>query len=157
MLCLVYAECECNYEVHYNIIPSQNAPCPQDPCLTISQFAANSSIYHGDEMSISLFYLPGNHNLDRELSLMEVGNISMTNNANESIMFECVGPSGRFVFNRTNFVLIKGLYFVGCGGNTVTQVNQFVVQDTIFQGELSKFAIIVHCPPWDYHLYHCFT
>ena len=136
LLCLVCAECECNYERHsvqYNIIPSSNIPCPQDPCLTISQFAAaNTSIEHN--VSLSLFFLPGNHSLDRVLHLTDIDYISVTKDTNTSVIIECPGPSGRFVFNNISYALIHGIHFIGCGGNTVTQVKEFVVKDTTFQG-----------------------
>ena len=30
--------------------------------------------------------------------------------------------------------MIKDLHFVGCGGNRVGQVEQFILEDTIFEG-----------------------
>ena len=65
LLCLlVYADFAYS-EVHY-IRPSLDRPCPQNAssCLTLSQFAANSS---HNETDISLLFLRGNHTLDREL------------------------------------------------------------------------------------------
>ena len=47
---------------------------------------------------------------------------------------KCGGPSGRFNISETTFATIKDLHFVGCGGNRVSQVEQFVVEDTIFEG-----------------------
>lgn len=38
-------------EVHYYITPSHSVPYPQDPCLTLSQFAADSSSYFGYEQT----------------------------------------------------------------------------------------------------------
>ena len=121
-------------KVHY-ITPSPNVSCPQEEsCLTLSQFAANSSSYH--ETNISLLFLPGSHSLDRELSLTYVDIFSMTKDAqeNETVFIECTSQSGRFDINETTFASIRGLHFIGCGGNTVTQVDQFVLEDTIFQG-----------------------
>ena len=128
---------EPTYSKEHHITPSSNVSCPQaDSCLTLSQFTAISTSYHGNETSISLLFLPGTHSLDRELSLTYVDNFSMTKDAqnDEAVFVECISRSGRFDINVTTFVSIMGLHFIGCGSNTVTQVKQFVLEDTIFQG-----------------------
>ena len=65
-------------EVHYYITSSQNDLCPQDPCLTLSQFAAISSSYFSNETSVSLFFVPGNHSLERMISLSYLRSFVMT-------------------------------------------------------------------------------
>ena len=117
-------------KVHY-ITPSLDIPCPKVPCLTLSQFAANSSKY---SEHISLILLPGNHTLNRELILSGADNFSMESQENETVMIECTSQYERFNVNETTFATIKGLHFIGCGGNTVTRVEELVVEDTIFQG-----------------------
>ena len=134
---LVYTEAAYS-QVHYYITPSPNIPCPQDPCLTLSQFAADFSNYHGNETNMSLSFLPGNHSLDRELSLFLADNFIITkdiaNSGPGNVFVECVNQLGRFNISMTTFAVIKGLHFIGCGGNRVSQVEQFIVEDTIFQG-----------------------
>ena len=119
-------------KVHY-ITPSLDIPCPEDysACLTLSQFAANSS---KDSGQISLIFLPGNHTLNRELILSGADNFTMTSQENETVMIECMSPNERFIVNETTFATIKRLHFIGCGGNTVTRVKELVIEDTIFQG-----------------------
>ena len=118
-------------KVHY-ITPSPDILCPEDPCFTLSQFAADSSNYTGQ---ISLIFLPGNHTLYRELVLSGADNFSMESlQDNEMVTIECLSQSERFIVNETTFATIKSLYFVGCGGNTVTRVEDLIVEDTIFQG-----------------------
>ena len=144
---LLFVNADFTYcKVHYYITPSLDVSCPQDPCLTLSQFAANSSSYHGNETNMLLFFLPGNHSLDRELSLAHADNFSMTKDAHyETVFVECVSESERFDISETTFVSIKGLHFIGCGGNTVTQVDQFILEDTIFQGmEGSGTALVLN-------------
>ena len=97
--CLVYAVCECEkYSMQYNIIPSSDVPCRQDPCITVSQFAAVNS-FSPYNVSLSLFFLPGNHILDRKLYLAEIDYISMTKDTNTTVIIECIGPPGWFVFS----------------------------------------------------------
>ena len=117
-------------KVHY-ITPSPDIPCPKDPCFTLSQFAANSSNHSGQ---ISLIFLPGNHTLNRELVLSGAENFSMESQGNETVMIECMSPNERFIVTETTFATIKGIHFIGCGGNTVTRVEELAVEDTIFQG-----------------------
>ena len=116
-------------KVHY-ITPSPDIPCPEDPCLTLSQFAANSSKYTGQ---LSLIFLPGNHTLNRELVLSGADNVSMKSQQNETVI-ECTSANERFIVNETTSAAIKGIHFIGCGGNIVTRVEELVVEDTIFQG-----------------------
>ena len=119
-------------KVHY-ITPSPDIPCPEDhsACLTLSQFAADSSNYTGQ---ISLIFLPGNHTLNRELILSGADNFTMASQENETVIIECMSPNESFSVNDTTFATIKGIHFIGCSGNTVTRVEELIVEDTIFQG-----------------------
>ena len=141
---LVYADSAYS-QVHYYITPSLNVSCPQDPCLTLSQFAADSNSYLGNETNISLSFLPGNHSLDRELSLSQADNFSMAKDIRDSgtVFVECDSQSGRFNISETTFATVQGLYFIGCGGNRVSQVEQFIVEDTIFQGVEGRGTALV--------------
>ena len=134
----VYTGSTCNDSVQYYIKPSMNVGvhCPGDPCLTLAQFAANSTSYLSNETNISLSFLPGNHSLDGELSLTHADNLSMTKvtRGNGTVFVECGSQSGRFSIRESALAAIDGLHFIGCGGNRVSQVEQFVVEDTIFEG-----------------------
>ena len=119
-------------KVHYYVTPSPAIPCPQEPCITLSQFAANSSSYGGN---ISLLVLPGHHSLDEALVLSHIGHFSMeSQNHEQAVVISCVIQTARITINETTIASIKGLHFVGCGGNTVTTVEELTVEDTIFQG-----------------------
>ena len=56
---------------------------------------------------------------------------------------ECGSQSGRFTIRKMTFVTIKDLHFIGCGGNRVSQVEQFKVEDTIFEGVESRGTALV--------------
>ena len=135
-------------KVHYYITPSQNDSCPQYfSCLTLSQLTADSSNYYKNEIDITLIFQPGNHTIDRELSLTDGDNFTMIKDAQGSgtVNIECFSHSGRFDVNGTVFTSIKGLHFIGCEGNTVTQVKQFILEDTAFQGAmLSGTALVLN-------------
>ena len=96
LLCLLVRTDFTYSEIHY-IRPSQGSPCPQNAssCLTLSQFAANSS---HNERDISLLFLPGNHTLDRELLLAHGHNFSMNKHVKDNVrvFVECISHLGRF-------------------------------------------------------------
>ena len=141
----MYAD-SANSQAHYYITSSLSVHCPGDPCLTLPQLAANSTSYLGNEINISLSFLPGNHSLDGELSLSHTDNFSMTKvigGINGTVFIECGSQSGRFNISETTFAMIKDLLFIGCGGNRVSQVEQFIVEDTIFEGVEGRGTALV--------------
>ena len=144
MFLLVYTDSTYG-RVQYYIRSSLNFHCPEDPCLTLAQFAADSTSYLGNETNVSLSFLPGNHCLDRELSLSHADHFSMTKDigGNGTVFVECDSQSGRFSISGTTFAMIKDLYFIGCGGNRVSQVEQFIVEDNTFQGVEGRGTAIV--------------
>ena len=117
--------------------------CPGDPCLTLPQLAVISTIYLSIDISISLSVMPGNHSLDRELSLSQIDSFSMIKDigGNGTVFVECGSESGRFKINETTFAMIKDLHFIGCGGNSFSQLEQFIIEDTIFQGMEGRHSI----------------
>lgn len=64
-------------QAHHYIIPSMNVQCPQDSCITLSQFAADPDSYVDNDNVIYIDFLPGTHSLDREIFLAHVNNVSM--------------------------------------------------------------------------------
>ena len=142
---LVYADSANSQQAHYYITPSPSVHCPGDPCLTLPQLAANSTSYLGNETNVSLTFLPGNHSLDGELSLSHADNFSITKviEGNGTVFVECGSQSGRINISEITFAMIKDLHFVGCGGNRVSQVEQFRVEDTIFEGVEGRGTALV--------------
>ena len=168
---LVYAGSANSQQVRYYITPSPSVHCPGDPCLTLAQFAADSISYLGNEINVSLSFLPGNHSLDEELSLSHADNLSMTKviGGNGTVFVQCGGLSGRFNISETTFATIKDVHFVGCGNNRISKVKQLIVEDTIFEGvegrgtalmlnevtnatiARSSFLSNVHASAFEYH------
>ena len=62
---------------------------------------------------------------------------------NGTVFVECCSQSERFNISETTFAAIKGLHFIGCGGNRVSQVEQFIVEDTISQGVEGRGTVLV--------------
>ena len=142
LLCLlVYADFAYS-KVHY-IRPLLDSPCPQNAssCLTLSQFAANSS---HNETDISLLFLRGNHTLERELLLAQRHNFSMGKYAkdNEHVFVECISQLGRFDISEATSVSIKSLHFIGCGSNRVSQVTWLTIANSIFRDVEDNSAVL---------------
>ena len=124
---------------HYFIKPLQEDTCLYHPCLTLSQLASNyNSSYHGNQLNsaLSLFFMPGNHTLDKELSLVNEYNLSMTKYAEDedNVTIQCLLPNGRLIVSKTKTVSIRSLQFVGCGGSLkFSHLKEFVLEDATFQ------------------------
>ena len=120
-------------KVHY-ISPSVDGPCPQTApsCLTLSKFATHSPQNFTD---VSLLFLPGYHTLDQELLLADGHNLTISKYSNheDAVLIECTSRLGRFDISETISVSIKGLQFIGCGGNRVAQVTWLIIANSTFQ------------------------
>ena len=137
ILVLLFASVTTSNANCYHIFPSADDPCPQEPCLTLSQFTGNSSLYNGYNRSITLLFHPGNHSLAVELSVVAARNISMIKAnvpGDDTAFVSCFNQSARFHIRNSTFVWIKGLYFVGCGGNEIIQAKHFLLEDATFHG-----------------------
>ena len=133
LLCLlVYADFT-HTKVYY-ITPSLGSSCPENipSCITLSQFAADSSNHDAD---IKLLLLSGYHTLDQEL-LAHGYNISISRYAkdNETVFVECISHIGRFHISETTSASINGLNFIGCCSNIVSRVKWLTIADSTFQG-----------------------
>ena len=132
LACALLSMCAAYSYAEEYIISSLDANCPQESCLTLPQFAAEYNSYYRNDTELSLIFLPGNHTLDCELSLAHIGKFSMIS-TNRSAFVNCAGL-GRFTISNAAFLSIKGLYFIGCGGNTASQVEDLEIKDTVFEG-----------------------
>ena len=108
--------------------------CHQDCSSSLSQFSEGDEC-NGSDSNISLIFLPGNHSLDRELYLSGAYNLSLSAQTVGMVFIECVNQLGRLNIRDTAFVSMSGLHFVGCDGNSVSNITEsLTVEDTIFQG-----------------------
>ena len=116
----------------YYIKASEAEDCPLDlqPCLTLSQYATNSN--GSDNNNIELFILPGNHSLLVNLSFSNLLSLEIYSNVSTTI--EC-DSSSRLEFEFIDSVYVRNVKFIGCGGNIVRNVDDFLLQETTFQGK----------------------
>ena len=98
----------------YNIVPSQNPPyeCLVDSCLTLSQFAQNSTNYiASNTTTVTLFISKGHHILDVRLSVSDVAKFAMQPTDNTNLTFTPVITCAKFAnFNFTNITRVAFTY-----------------------------------------------
>ena len=117
----------------YHITNSTNAPCPEEPCLTLPQFATYVEIYL--ESSTTLVFLPGNHHLDLYINISAVSNFSMLSNSTSldrprvTILCE---PHAGMNFSSIDSIYVGYMRFVGCRGHQAISVESFVVDNATF-------------------------
>ena len=116
----------------YHIIPNPSNHCATQPCLILSQFAANSSHYL--HSNTTLDFLPGIHNLSKIiLVLVNVKYLIMKSVSSTAIVM-CTNDSN-IHFSQSQSIHITNLEFIGCGGNQVRNVKDFLVNNTKFEGQ----------------------
>ena len=118
-------------EVYY-IKTTSTDLCTVQPCLTLSQFAANLSRYL--HSNTTLVFLPGTHYLSKvNLTLSNLDNFAMKSE-NSIAQIKCTSYS-HICFSQSQCMRITNLEFIGCGGNQVKHVGNFVIEDTKFEGQ----------------------
>ena len=113
--------------------------CPT-PCLTLTQFVTNSR--HLLNPDVILVFSPGIHSLHGILKVSNLSTFSMISDSkNATAQIRCASYA-QMIFNWSQTILITNLEFVGCGGNQVMNVDEFMVRNSSFTGkEFSGIAI----------------
>ena len=121
-------------EVYY-IVPSgssQNLCSPDlQVCSTLEHFT-NAINSYSVEINVTLIFLRGRHNLYSELRAINLSEFLMYTNT-ENTWINCDGI-GSFTFYNVTRIEISNLAFVGCGENTLQEINLLTVYNTLYQG-----------------------
>ncbi len=119
-------------KVHY-IIPSEGYPCNAGSCLTLSQFAHNTTNYL--DSNTTLILTGGRHILNIEVSVSNINSImqqfSMLSTNNMSTIITC-SESANLSFTNIAYVHIHNLTFIGCGSCDFNMVNQLTIEHSTF-------------------------
>ena len=123
----------------FYIIPSSNVSCPVDPCLTLSQFAQNSSSLLSHTSNATLVFLNGNHRLETNFSVSYFNRLHMITNAfsGDAHTITCQNQVS-FHFENVTELWINGLMFIRCGSNTFSCIKNFVIENSTFEGQNSS-------------------
>ena len=105
----------------FYITPSSTMPCPADPCLTLSQLARDSSSLLSHASNATLVFLNENHRLETNFSVSCINRLHMITNAfsGDAHTISCQNQRS-FHLENVIELWMKGLKFIGCGGNTFT-------------------------------------
>ena len=119
-------------EVYYITTNSTDHCTMQLPCLTLSQFAANSSHYL--HSNTTLVFLPGTHHLSKvHLTVSNVEEFMMKSES-FTAQITCINDSNMY-FSQSHSIRITNLEFIGCGGNQVEDIEEFLVNSIKFEGQ----------------------
>ena len=112
------------------------------PCLNLSMVTANIS--NNIDMNTIFVFQEGIHYLDSEISLTGVEIILQTNNqTSESATIICRG-NAKLTFINVSQLSVSRLNFIGCSA-TVTLVNHFILEDSMFDGQNANSSALKIC------------
>ena len=125
---------------------SQSYHCHvNNSCLTLSQFASNSSRYVTVDSNLTLFISGGSHLLDTSISLSHILGFSLLS-INDSDLRSTIicKNSANFTLGNITQVCMHGIVFHGCGGSRVQSVSQLIIENSTFRGaNNSKTSITI--------------
>ena len=112
------------------ITPNTSDLCTTQ-CLTISELAANTSSYISS--NTTLVFTAGTHHLTANLTVSDVNNESITSNGSHTAI---VFMHHSYInLNHSQFIHISNMDFFGYGGINVSNVEEFVLQNAVFDGQ----------------------
>ena len=111
--------------------------------MTLTQYAAQARPFFPSNTTLML--LPGNHSLSSPLMITNILRLELVTNTillQPTVRVLC-SSSARFELATITEVFVSGLQFTGCTGNTLTSVEEFVLEDSTFQqGEYSYGTLL---------------
>ena len=116
---------------------NSSEPCiATAPCQTLDDIVANfSGLFNSND---TLVFSSGTHYLSINATITDTSNLSMSSESeNVTTRIMCENYS-RFIFELSNNIHISNLEFVGCGGNEVVNVDNFVIHETVFRGQANS-------------------
>ena len=121
-------------EEYYIEANSSNHCTATVPCQTLDDVVANfSGLFNSND---TLVFSSGTHYLSINATITDTSNLSMsTESENLTTHIVCENYS-RFIFEQSsNIYIISNLEFIGCGGNQVVNVDNFVIHETVFRAQ----------------------
>ena len=118
---VVYGSSE-NSSSTYHITPSPDTLCPNEPCLTISEFIDQAGQYIA--LNTTLIFLPGTHTVRSGLLVERIASLTLVGNSSAGSfpMIMCDRPAS-FGFKYIDELLVRSLAFDSCGDGTYAAFN----------------------------------
>ena len=124
----------------YHIVPLQNGPCHNEPCLTLFHLAENFSNYlHSNS---ALIFLPGNHTLEKDITVANTTQILLrpsTNYSAKTLTRIICQQFGQLNFHNIERVYVLDVEFVGCSISFLS-VHQVILEDSRLIGANNRTA-----------------
>ena len=101
----------------YHVTPSSDSPCPNEPCLTISEFIDQAGQYIA--LNTTLIFLPGTHTVRSGLLVENIDSLTLLgHSSDESLpLIKCDRPAS-LGFKYIDELLVRALAFDSCGDGT---------------------------------------
>ena len=106
----------------YHITPSPDTLCPNEPCLTISEFIDQANQYIA--LNTTLMFLPGTHTVKRGLLVEVIASLTLlgTSSVESLPLIICDRPAS-LGFKYINELFVRSLAFDSCGDSTYAAIN----------------------------------
>ena len=122
------------------ITPSSSTQCQIQPCMTLNEYAANTSQYSHTNTT-TLILTQGHHTLDVELSLSNITDVSISSQELDNVTITCFYP-GRLVIMNVDHLYISMLRFEQCDNNEILSVDKFLLEDSVFTHGTSTTLVL---------------
>ena len=125
------------------ITPNPNTPCPEEPCLTLDQFA--QEVQHDLTSNTTLIFLPGDHNLTRDIKITNIGHFAMlgdtTTQSPPGSRIVCTSPASITIESIFNLeISFMAVFSCGSGSSSgaihVQLVEDFQLSNVTFQNSM---------------------
>ena len=126
------------------ITPKENVSCSvlsSQKCITLSEYAQTVTNDISTGSTQQLVLMPGNHTLSTELLVTNVTRFSISANGSfdtdsiaTTVTVICV-QAARFLFQNIKSLHISGLHLLGCTENTLTMVDEFILNGGTIDGQ----------------------
>ena len=130
LMLLLFLLGSCSAQSIYYIAPTPNAPCPGEPCHTLSEYVAGQ-YFNNLPANTAMEFLPGNHTLEQTISVTNLtwhtlhGDSSSLPEVTSRI--ECTWPAG-FVFTDITELYVNALAYTSCGHHNSAAVHILTVK-----------------------------
>ena len=136
----------------YHITPSPDTLCPNEPCLTISEFIDQANQYIA--LNTTLMFLPGTHTVKSGLLVENITSLALlgNNTSVESLPLIICDRPASFGFKYIDELLVRSLAFDSCGDGTyaafsMKSVSSVEISDCTFKNSIGNggAVVVINC------------
>ena len=106
----------------YHITPSPDTLCPNEPCLTITEFIDQAGQYIA--LNTTLIFLLGTHTVRSGLLVENITSLTLLGDSSDEVLplIKCYRPAS-LGFKQIDELLVRSLAFDSCGDGTYAAIN----------------------------------